>query len=315
MSDETVLSDEERFEALLSADSEPIEETAPVEEVGQAEEEEAEEVEGEELEASEEQEETESEEELTEEEPESEGTDDSVIEFTLSSGETITTTKEDLAGSYLRQSDYTRKTQELAEERREFERQKVEVENYLREQVNQVAQFAQQEPDEQYWANLYEEDPIGAPKIERDYRMAKEQREKLIQQQQLREQQMFRQKVEQEARRLPELIPQWADPKVYDAEKNELSRFLVGQGFDPKDVGMVSDAKLVHMLYKGMRMIQLETNAPKVKSKKVVGKPKVIKPGSAKPKTRPKSELAKASDVARSAQTNEAWADVFDKII
>ena len=50
MSDETVLSDEERFEALLSADSEPIEETAPVEEVGQAEEEEAEEVEGEELE-------------------------------------------------------------------------------------------------------------------------------------------------------------------------------------------------------------------------------------------------------------------------
>ena len=313
MSDETVLSDEERFEALLSADDELVEETAPAEEVGQAEEE-AEEVEGEELEASEE-EETESEEELTEEEPESEGTDDSVIEFTLSSGETIQTTKEDLAGSYLRQSDYTRKTQELAEERREFERQKVEVENYLREQVNQVAQFAQQEPDEQYWANLYEEDPIGAPKIERDYRMAKEQREKLIQQQQVREQQMFRQKVEQEARRLPELIPQWSDPKVYDAEKNELSRFLVGQGFDPKDVGMVSDAKLVHMLYKGMRMIQLETNAPKVKSKKVVGKPKVIKPGSAKPKTRPKSELAKASDAARSAQTNEAWADVFDKII
>ena len=313
MSDETVLSDEERFEALLSADDELVEETAPAEEVGQAEEE-AEEVEGEELEASEE-EETESEEELTEEEPESEGTDDSVIEFTLSSGETIQTTKKDLAGSYLRQSDYTRKTQELAEERREFERQKVEVENYLREQVNQVAQFAQSEPDEQYWANLYEEDPIGAPKIERDYRMAKEQREKLIQQQQVREQQMFRQKVEQEARRLPELIPQWSDPKVYDAEKNELSRFLVGQGFDPKDVGMVSDAKLVHMLYKGMRMIQLETNAPKVKSKKVVGKPKVIKPGSAKPKTRPKSELAKASDAARSAQTNEAWADVFDKII
>ena len=313
MSDETVLSDEERFEALLSADDELVEETAPAEEVGQAEEE-AEEVEGEELEASEE-EETESEEELTEEEPESEGTDDSVIEFTLSSGETIQTTKEDLAGSYLRQSDYTRKTQELAEERREFERQKVEVENYLREQVNQVAQFAQQEPDEQYWANLYEEDPIGAPKIERDYRMAKEQREKLIQQQQVREQQLFRQKVEQEAQRLPQLIPQWADPKVYDAEKNELSRFLVGQGFDPKDVGMVSDAKLVHMLYKGMRMIQLETNAPKVKSKKVVGKPKVIKPGSAKPKTRPKSELAKASDAARSAQTNEAWADVFDKII
>ena len=44
MSDETVLSDEERFEALLSADSEPIEETVPVEEVGQADEEEAEEV-------------------------------------------------------------------------------------------------------------------------------------------------------------------------------------------------------------------------------------------------------------------------------
>ena len=315
MSDETVLSDEERFEALLSADDEPVEEPAPVEDAGQAEEEEAEEVEGEELEASEEQEETESEEELTEEEPESEGTDDSVIEFTLSSGETIQTTKEDLAGSYLRQSDYTRKTQELADERREFERQKVEVENYLREQVNQVAQFAQQEPDEQYWANLYEEDPIGAPKIERDYRMAKEQREKLIQQQQVREQQMFRQKVEQEAHRLPELIPQWADPKVYDAEKNELSRFLVGQGFDPKDVSMVSDAKLVHMLYKGMRMIQLETNAPKVKSKKVAGKPRVIKPGSARPKSRPKSELAKASESARSAQTNEAWADVFDKII
>ena len=106
-----------RFEALLSADDELVEETAPVEEVGQADEEEAEEVEGEELEASEE-EETESEEELTEEEPESEGTDDSVIEFTLSSGETIQTTKEDLAGSYLRQSDYTRKTQELAEEKR-----------------------------------------------------------------------------------------------------------------------------------------------------------------------------------------------------
>jgi len=311
MSDETVLSDEERFESLLAAEEQP-EAEVPVD-AGETVEAETEELYGEELEASEDQLDDED---ATEEEPEpEEPADDGVIQFTLQNGETIRTTKDDLAGSYLRQSDYTQKTQALASERRDFEAQKLEVENYLREQVNQVTQMTAAEPDEAYWANLYEEDPIGAPKIERDYRMAKEQRQKLVNEQNQRQQQMFQQKVQSEAQQLPNLIPAWADANVKAAETGELSRFLVGQGFAPQDVGMVSDAKLVHMLYKGMRMIQLETNAPKVVNKKVVGKPKVIKPNTASPRKRPRSEIAKASENAKSSQTNEAWADVFEKIL
>jgi hypothetical protein len=311
MSDETVLSDEERFESLLAAEEQP-EAEVPVD-AGETVEEETEEIEGEELEASEDQLDDED---ATEEEPETEEpVDDGVIEFALQNGEVIRTTKDDLAGSYLRQSDYTRKTQELASERRDFEAQKVEVENYLREQINQVTQLQQAEPDENYWAALYEEDPIGAPKIERDYRVQKEQRDRLINEQNQRQQQMFQQKVQSEAQQLPNLIPAWSDTDVRARETGELSRFLVGQGFAPQDVNMVSDAKLVHMLYKGMRMIQLETNAPKVVNKKVVGKPKVIKPNAASPKRRPVSEIAKASESARSTQTNEAWADVFEKIL
>jgi len=311
MSDETVLSDEERFESLLAAEEQP-EAEVPVD-AGETVEAETEELYGEELEASEDQLDDED---ATEEEPETEEpADDGVIEFALQNGEVIRTTKDDLAGSYLRQSDYTQKTQALASERRDFEAQKLEVENYLREQVNQVTQMTAAEPDETYWANLYEEDPIGAPKIERDYRMAKEQRQKLVNEQNQRQQQMFAQKVQSEAQQLPNLIPAWADANVKAAETGELSRFLVGQGFAPQDVGMVSDAKLVHMLYKGMRMIQLETNAPKVVNKKVVGKPKVIKPNTASPRKRPRSEIAKASENAKSSQTNEAWADVFEKIL
>ena len=105
MSDETVLSDEERFESLLAAEEQPIAEV-PVD-AGETVEEETEEIEGEELEASEDQLDDED---ATEEEPETEEpVDDGVIEFALQNGEVIRTTKDDLAGSYLRQSDYTRK--------------------------------------------------------------------------------------------------------------------------------------------------------------------------------------------------------------
>ena len=89
-------------------------------------------------------------------------------------GEEIEVTLDELLHGYSRQSDYTRKSQELAERRKATEALEQEIaaerEQYaelLPRMREQLQQQLQAEPD---WDKLYEQNPVEAVRLERKWR-------------------------------------------------------------------------------------------------------------------------------------------------
>jgi hypothetical protein len=96
-------------------------------------------------------------------------------------GEEITV--EELKAANLRQRDYTRKTQELAEQRKALEAQYSEIERERAQYAQMLPALQQrleqkeQEPD---WDTLYDTDPTMAAKAERQWRKQQEERQAQI---------------------------------------------------------------------------------------------------------------------------------------
>lgn len=308
MSMTTEPSVEDRLMGLLASDEEAIEEAPETEEElsddGQAEDDAEPEADDE----------AEGEAEETDDEDDEEGDDaEPVGAITIEiDGQTRTLTAEEVRDGVLMRSDYTRKTQQLSEEKKAFESERQQFAEWAQNQARMMQQFQDPEPD---WDKLYEEDPIGAPKIERDYRVKQQQRYQVLQEQQAEAQRAMQQRLAQEAARLPELIPEWSDPKAAEAEMAEVRDTLKSVGFTDEEIGGVNDARLVKMLVTAHRAMKSEKARSGVVQKKVAGKPKVVKPGSAAPKKSAKSRINDARSVARKTQSPDAWNKVFENFV
>ena len=170
-------------------------------------------------------------------------------------GEEITV--EELRRGNLRQKDYTRKTQELAETRRQYEAQYSELERERAQYAQllpalqqRLEQPAEREPD---WDTLYDTDPTMAAKAERQWRKQQSERQaqlEAVQQEQARMAQIQHQRmhqmqaqyVDQQREVLPDLIPEWRDSKVAAKEATELRDFLLEEGFTEEDVSGLANA-------------------------------------------------------------------------
>jgi hypothetical protein len=128
-----------------------------------------------------------SEDELEGEDEQDEGDDDQSFDLLSAKveidGEEITV--EELKRGHLRQRDYTRKTQELAEIRKGFEAQQNEVlreraqyETMLGQLRQRIEADVEQEPD---WDKLYEADPSMAARAERQWRKQQDANSALLQ--------------------------------------------------------------------------------------------------------------------------------------
>ena len=200
----------EAQEALLSL-MEPEEDKPKEEEAAPTEEEEStEETQDESLE---EESEEESEEDEAEESDEEEGEESDLYAVKVD-GEEVEVTFDELLKGYSRQSDYTKKTQELSQGRKEIEEAKSTYNSALAQmqqerqhyvtQLNQILQNSSnnlQEYDKIDWNTLKEDDPIEYVKLREDYRDGKEKMQALDQQRQMAMQQQnaAAQKVQQAA--------------------------------------------------------------------------------------------------------------------
>ena len=217
-------------------------------------------------------------------------------------------TVEELKRGNLRQRDYTRKTQELAEMRRMVEAKDQEL-------MQRDAQYAQmlpalqerieasieQEPD---WDKLYDADPNMAARAERKWRQAHEERmaqlnavrqerERMAQVEQQRMLQYQEQYTEQQRAMLPEIIPEWRDQKVAQREAGDLRKFLLNEGFSEDDIGGLRNATLVKLARKAMLYDRGQTRATEAKVKPK-SKAKTLKAGSRGSQPRPKSAQTQA---------------------
>lgn len=214
-------------------------------------------------------------------------------------GETYQVPKE-LSEGYLRQQDYTRKTQELAAERQTIQEQRQAVEAERQAFQNQVlaqqqtfqihaqisgidAQIAQYQNLD--WQQLIENDPVEYMKLERGLNTLKEKRNTLvqdaIQQQQhlsIQQQQEFQQKAELGRQELLKRIPNFSKETA-----TALREYGVKQGYTEQELSTLIDPRVVETLYKAYQYDQLQASKPET-LKKVSNAPKVIKAGAQKPK-------------------------------
>jgi len=226
-------------------------------------------------------------------------------------GEEITV--EELKAANLRQRDYTRKTQELAEQRKTLEAQYSEIERERAQYAQMLPALQQrleqkeQEPD---WDTLYDTDPTMAAKAERQWRKQQDEREAQMQAvqaeqqrlqalQQQKVQQMQEQYVSQQREILPEVIPEWRDNKVAAQEATQIRDFLLGEGFTEQDIGGLTNATLVKLARKAMLYDRGETRVTAAKAKPKKARAKTLRSGSKASQPRPKSDAQKAIQNAK----------------
>ena len=206
-------------------------------------------------------------------------------------GKEVDVTLEELQKGYSRTQDYTRKTQQIAEVRKQTEAELQEV-RAEREQYAQLlgalqAQVQQAAQPQVDWDRLYQEDPI---EWVRQRELARENQEKAaaIQSEQQRLNQLSQREqlqqrealLAQEQEALVAAIPEWKDSKKAQAEKAMLVQFGQKIGFTPDDLKNVVDHRAVVMLRKAALYDQMMSKRGQIKPVTNNG-PRPAKPGAA----------------------------------
>jgi hypothetical protein len=241
-------------------------------------------------------------------------------------GEEREVTLDELIKSYQLGTDYTKKSQAVAEERKavEAERQAVQEAKQMRDTYAQRLEMIEQMLQPQQEENLEylkETDPIGysvkvAEMIQRDKQLAAVQAERSrIQQQQEQDRQAQMQSVvAEEMQKLSSYIPEFSDPAKGEAIRNDIRAFGKQIGFSDNELAAVYDSRAVLTLYKAMQYDKLVASKPAI-TKKVNEAPKAIKSGVSKPRDSSAEELKKLKARVKSSGSPRDAASVFERFL
>ena len=285
----------EAQEALLKM-TEPEGETPETEEAQPTEEEESQPVA-----------EDESFEEETEEEEEPEGEEESE-ETDVEEGEELYTVKVDgterevslneLLNGYSRQSDYTKKTQQLSQERQQmgqlqqqWQQEMIAAQTERQQYIDALGQVVNQSMTglEEYanidWETLKEDDPIAYVTRRDEFREAQEnvramqgQQAYAMQQQDAEMQNAIQYRTREELGMLVQKVPEWKDKETRQELTKNLREYATGQGFSPEEISSLIDHRSLIVLMKAQKYDAMQNSD--VKSKKLKNKPKVVRSGT-----------------------------------
>jgi hypothetical protein len=251
-------------------------------------------------------------------------------------GEDVEVTFDELTKGYSRESDYRRKTQEVAEQRRAVEKQIQEAQSQFQKTQQMEQQYAELLPKlaqqlqadnmpEPNFDEAYAADPIEASRLERQYRVQKEERAKklhaiqseqqrLMQESQQGQQARYQQHLAEQAQLLPDLIPSWKDEAVKATEVEAMRKWAVESGrVSPDQINQIADAghvALLHDAWKfGIGQAKVQAKRKPATSKKG----KTIRPGS-KAGT-PSAQSAAVKNAAGKLQQTGSYRDAADLLM
>ena len=236
-------------------------------------------------------------------------------------GKEVEVTLDELQKGYSRTQDYTRKTQQIAEVRKqtEVELQAVRAEREQYAQLlsaleSQVQQVAQPNID---WDSLYQEDPIEWVRQREVMRENQEkaaaiqsEQQRLSQLSQQEQAQFMHQKLEQEKEALLAAIPDWKDAKKAQAEKALLVEFGQKIGFTPDELKSVVDHRAVLMLRKAALYDQMMSKRGNIKPVTNNG-PRPAKPGAAGRVSSSTESVRAQQRVAKTGRVDDAANAIF----
>ena len=233
-----------------------------------------------------------------ESEDDSEIEDEEVVEeeqtFTVkAAGEEKEVTLDELKKSYQLGSDYTKKTQEVAEQRKVIDQEAKaiiearKVRDDYAQRLQAVEQFlvgSNDSPED--LAAMKENDPIGyAVKVaemteKKDQLQQVQAEQQRIAQEQNSDREAQMQKfVEGEAQKLTQSLPEFSDKTKGEKIRNDIRNYGKKVGFTDEELSQVYDSRHVLVLHKAAQYDKLMAGKAGVK-KKVANAPKMIKGGA-----------------------------------
>ena len=258
---------------------------------------------------------TEEQPEVTEEEVSDEEQEDAEVEEeqprykVKAAGEEKEVTLDELIKGYQLGADYTKKTTEVAEQRKavEAERNAINEARKARDdysnRLQAVEEFLTSQTPQEDLASLKENDPIGyAVKVaeiaEKKEQLAaiRAEQQRIANEQQAEYAQAMSERVAQEAAKLAQALPEFSDPNKGENLRKEIRAYGKSAGFTDEELASVYDSRHVLTLHKAMLYDKLQKSKPAI-TKKVNEAPRMVKSGT--------SDGYKQSDVTLQKQKNQ----------
>lgn len=212
-------------------------------------------------------------------------------------GQDYPVTLGELKAGYQRQADYTRKTQTLAEERRQLQTERSQYQQVL----NTISQTAASGPTQPPDQRLLDADPAEYIRQSQQWQ-ARQQVAGAAAREQARVQaeidsEQTASSAEQQAqqdRLLASVVPGWSDPTARHAGKAEIGDYLVrAYGATQEDLNEFTDHRLVVLAHKALQYDKLMSKR-NLAQKKVRSVPQVQAPGAARSKQEVDAATVKA---------------------
>jgi hypothetical protein len=213
------------------------------------------------------------------------------------SGEEVEVELDELIKGYQQGTDYTKKSQALAEQRKAVEAERGHLEQVKQERqayaqkLQALDSFLTQQNRGVDLDVLKETDPIGyavavAEQSQREKQLAvvRNEQQRIAQQQQAEQQATLQNHLRQESEKLVSLIPELATPQG-DAVRKQIRDYAKSVGWTDQELSSVYDSRAVHTLYKAMKYEQLQKSKPEL-NKKLQSAPKMMRSGTSAPPTR-----------------------------
>ena len=310
------------FESFL-APKEDKQEEAVIEEVEESFEPEVEDFEEQDEELVDEEELEYDDEEDGEEETEVEELEEQPVYRVTVDGNEIEVTQDELLNGYSRQQDYTRKTQELANQRKTIEQQAQELQQrdaiYAQLLPKMEAQLKGELVNEPDCNSLYDDDPIAYVREKQIWDEKKEKLTAVSAEQQRLQQEAYAQQQQQIAyivqdgqQRILQIIPEWKNAEIASKEKSAIRDYGINVlGYSAQEMDAIYDYRALL----GLRNAWLNSKTVEATKKKPTQKApaRVARPGSTSrkkslaPAQRAKQVLAKTGKVQDAAKVFEQF--------
>ena len=302
---------QEALLGLLDSQEKPEEEKAKpseevTEDVEQEEPEEAEETdEAEEAEEEDIADDTDESEESEEEEAEDEEVEETALYTVKVNGEDVEVTEDELVRGYSRQSDYTKKTQELAEYRKQLDNGAQHLQGEIaqtqaarQEYVNAMSQAIESnysiatQFENTDWERLKLEDREEYLTKRDEYREVQDKirdlqgKQQHAYEQQHRETQSQHQRLLQEEHaKMVQILPEWGEPDTQRAIAKSVGEFALSRGYSQEELNQLVDHRSILVLMEAKAFADMQGKQLKARAKKVKNKPKVVRSSAKKEKT------------------------------
>ena len=218
-------------------------------------------------------------------------------------GEEVEVDLDTLKSGFMMQKSFTRKSMELANQRKAFEQEAAEVKQMrdtYAQQLEllsaQIQQTVQQEPDWRALAETMSERDLFLAKTEWDQykeqqKTVEAERQRVAEQQMQDHQRNLEKHLQHQRADMLQRIPDWQNDETRETERQEVIKYAQRRiGFSEEEIANASDARAIELLYKAWKWDNLQSKKPAAK-KRTRQAPKMAKAG--RPKT--KREVATRS--------------------